>query len=150
MDHVILGEQSEEDMSTCLDPKILEELMFGDNGADEGDHGHTIFYSGNSNKKQLEGEFLIELLLIYDCGILDIETLAKLFDVSCQDILLFTDNCPAYGNSWKESVGTMWTKCFRFYEEDLPDLAWMAKYAIKRAELAIQMETTLMNATIIY
>lgn len=134
-------------MSTCLNVQMLQNLMLKD-AADNGkQYGHSIFHSEDTDKKTLDSDYLIELLLLFDTSVYDIETLSQLFDVSQQDILLFTDNCPAYGDAWSESIGTMWTKGFRFYEDDISDLSWLAKYAIKRADLAIKMQTTLMNAT---
>jgi len=61
--------------------------------------------------------------------------------------MTFADPCPMYGGAWEESIATMWTKELHFYETDLESLSWMTRYAIKRAELAVKMEKTLMEAT---
>tara|TARA_Y100000401_G_scaffold108678_1_gene104153 strand:+ start:5644 stop:6192 length:549 start_codon:yes stop_codon:yes gene_type:complete len=136
-------------MSSNNGLKVLEEMILGEYAENEGlpDKGHTIFLTGKEGEKELPPEYLIELLLIYDTGIFEVDTLALLFDVSINDILVFTEEYPGYWGTWEESVATMWTKSFRFYEDDLKDLSWLAKYALQRSELALKMEKTLMEAT---
>lgn len=87
-------------------------------------------------------------MLLCDSGVFDVDTLSYLFDVSVHDIVLFTEKYPGYWGVWTESVATMWTHSLQFYEDDIDDLAWIAGYAIKRAEMAVAMEKTLLEATI--
>lgn len=131
-------------MSTNGGIQVLEEMMLGYTEDAQKTNQYSIFYA--DGLKQLPCDFLMELLLLFDTGVFDIDTLSSLFDVSISDITLFTDNCPAY-TGWMESIATQWTKALQFYEEDIEDLTWMTKYAIKRAEMAIAMEKTLMTAT---
>lgn len=134
-------------MSTNGGIKVLEEMMLGNPENGETSHNYTIFSTGKSTKENLPPASLIELLLLFDSGIFDLDTLSKLFDVSSADIVLFTEDCPGYWGNWNESVATMWTRALMFYEEDIEDLAWITKYAISRAELAIEMDKSLMEAT---
>jgi len=134
-------------MSTNGGIEVLEEMILGTAETVEHSHKYKIFLTGDRREESLNPDFLIELLLLFDSGIFDLDTLSKLFDVSVQDIVLFTEDYPGYWDSWDESIATMWTKSLQFYEEDLEDLAWIAKYAIKRAEMAVAMEKTLMEAT---
>jgi hypothetical protein len=134
-------------MSTNGGIEVLEEMILGKAETVEHSHKYKIFLTGDNTEESLKPSFLIELLLLFDSGVFDLDTLSKLFDVSVQDIVLFTEDYPGYWDSWDESVATMWTKSLKFYEEDIEDLAWIAKYAIKRAEMAVAMEKTLMEAT---
>jgi len=114
---------------------------------ESGSFTYSIFLTGKPGEKSLPPEYIIELLLLYDSGIFDVDTISILFDVSINDIMTFADPCPMYGGAWEESIATMWTKELHFYETDLESLSWMTRYAIKRAELAVKMEKTLMEAT---
>lgn len=134
-------------MSTNGGIEVLDEMILGNTEMDKHSHKYKIFLTSGDDGESLPPAFLIELLLLYDSGIFDLETLSKLFDVSISDITLFTEDCPGYGRGWKESIATMWTKLIKFYEDDIEDLAWVTKYAISRAEMAVAMDKTLMDAT---
>ena len=134
-------------MSTNGGIPVLDEMMLGSTETDNHSHKYKIFLTGTDDGESLPPSFVIELLLLFDSGIFDLDTLSKLFDVSISDITLFTEDCPGYGKGWEESVATMWTKSIKFYEDDLEDLAWVTQYAIRRAEMAIAMDKTLMVAT---
>ena len=133
-------------MSTNGRIEVLEEMMLGTPESVEKSHKYTIFHNEEEGLESLPSAFLMELLLLFDSGVFDIDTLSSLFDVSIRDITLFTENCPAYWG-WTESVATQWTKALEFYEDDVEDLAWATRYAIKRAEMAVSMSKTLMEAT---
>tara|TARA_S200002703_G_scaffold35810_2_gene30899 strand:+ start:2152 stop:2715 length:564 start_codon:yes stop_codon:yes gene_type:complete len=133
-------------MSTNGRIEVLEEMMLGTPESVEKSHKYTIFHNEEEEVESLPSAFLMELLLLFDSGVFDIDTLSSLFDVSIRDITLFTENYPAYWG-WTESVATQWTKALEFYEDDVEDLAWATRYAIKRAEMAISMSKTLMEAT---
>lgn len=132
-------------MSTNGDLKVLEEMILGSGSSTNA--SYVIFLTGEAGEVPLPSEYLIELLLLFDSGIFDLETLSMLFDVSIQDIATFTEDNPGYWGMWEESIATMWTKALRFYEDDLEKLSWIAKYAVKRAELAVAMKKTLIVAT---
>lgn len=134
-------------MSTREGLKFLESIILGEPEETKGTHRYSIFLTGEKDENTLLPGYLIELLLIYDSGLYDIETISTLFDVSIEEVLLFTESYPGYGRGWEESIATKWTKFFNFYEEDLEDLAWLAKYAIKRADAALRMENTIIEAT---
>ena len=125
--------------------KVVENMLL--DTEEVGSFNYCIFLKGIPGEKSLPPGYLIELLLLYDSGLFDLDTMSILFDVSISDILTFTDPNPMYGSSWEESIATMWTKELHFYEEDIETLSWLTRYAIKRAELAIKMEKTLMEAT---
>ncbi len=126
--------------------KMLEEMILGTQEP-RSNSKYVIFKTGQEGELELPEEFLIELLLLYDSDVFDIETLSKLFDVSTLDILNFTETHPACWDMWEESIATMWTKSMKFYEDDIKDLSWIAKYAIKRSKLAVAMGKTIMEAT---
>jgi len=131
-------------MSTNGGIQKLEEMMLGSTETGQQTNKYSIFDA--EDLESLPSDFLMELLLLFDTGVFDLDTLSNLFDVSVADIALFTDNCPAY-SGWCESVATQWTRALQFYEDDLEDLAWVTKYAIKRSDMAIAMGRTLMEAT---
>lgn len=133
-------------MSTNGGIEVLEEMMLGTSENVEKSHKYSIFYTSEEGVEPLPSAFLMDLLLVFDSGFFDIDTLSSLFDVSTDDITLFTESCPAYWG-WTESVATQWTKALEFYEDDVEDLAWATRYAIKRSEMAIAMSKTLMQAT---
>jgi len=126
--------------------KMLEEMILGTQEP-RSDFKYVIFLTGQEGEVALPQEYLIELLLLYDTGLFDLDTLSMLFDVSTIDISNFTEEHPACWDKWEESVATMWTRSMRFYEEDLENLSWVAKYAIKRAHLAVKMQKNLIEAT---
>lgn len=132
-------------MSTNGELKVLEEMLLEEGSGKASPY--VIFLTGKEGEVPLPPEYLIELLLLFDSGIFDLETISMLFDVSMQDIAVFTDDNPGYWGLWEESIATMWTKSLRFYEDDLEKLSWIAKYAVKRAELAVNMKKTLIVAT---
>ena len=125
--------------------KMLEEMILGTQEP-RSNSKYVIFLTGQEGEVALPQEYLIELLLLFDTGLFDLETLSILFDVSSSEISHFTEENPAY--MWEESIATMWTRSMRFYEEDLDDLSWLAKYAIKRSQLAIKMSKSLIEATL--
>ena len=108
-------------MSTNNKLKVLEELLL-EEGLGKASP-YVIFLTGKEGEVPLPPEYLIELLLLFDSGIFDLETLSMLFDVSMQDIAVFTDDNPGYWGLWEESIATMWTKSFKFYEDDLEKLS---------------------------
>jgi len=126
--------------------KMLEEMILGTQEP-RSNSKYVIFKTGQDGEVSLPEEYLIELLLLYDSDVFDIETLSKLFDVSTHDIVNFTEDHPACWDMWGESIATMWTKSMKFYEDDIEDLSWVARYAIKRAKLAVAMSKSLIEAT---
>ena len=138
--------QSGEAMRSNGGIELLEKMMLGNSETAQKSHKYSIFVDTNTDKESLPPAFLMELLLLYDSGIFDLDTLSRLFDVSIEDITLFTEDCPAYWG-WTESIATLWTKAVEFYEDDVEDLAWVTKYAIKRAEMAMALGKTLIEAT---
>jgi len=138
--------KSEGTMYTSGGIEGLEAIILGKPRGDNTAR-YSIFLTGAMGEESLPSDYLIELLLIFDSEKYDAETVAYLFEVSLEDVLLFTERYPRYGANWKDSIATKWTKFFNFYEDDLEDLSWISKYAIKRAALAIKMDKTLLEAT---
>ena len=126
--------------------ELLEKMMLGNSETAEKSHKYSIFDTEGEEQESLPPAFLMELLLLYDSGIFDLDTLSRLFDVSIADITLFTEDCPAYWG-WTESIATLWTKALEFYEDDLEDLAWVTTYAVKRAEMAMALGKTIIEAS---
>lgn len=126
--------------------KMLEEMILGTQEP-RSNSKYVIFLTGRDGEVPLPEEYLIELLLLYDTNVFDMDTLSILFDVCAEDIIKFTESHPSCWEMWEDSIATMWTKSMRFYEDDLEDLSWISRYAIKRAKLAVTMDKSIIEAT---